>query len=96
MKKYILFTILISFSFIKTGAQEQVPPDSTWMKAELEEVVIKASKDNVTHKTIPASVSVISSDTIEENEIRTLNEITVLYPISLCLIMVPSLLPLFI
>ncbi len=77
MKKFILYIILIFLSFLKIEAQqEQVPPDSSWMSTELKEVVIRASKDNVTHKTIPASVSVIPSNIIEENEIRTLNEIT--------------------
>jgi iron complex outermembrane recepter protein len=38
--------------------------------------VIKASKDNVTHKTIPASVSVIPSEIIEESEIRSLNDLS--------------------
>lgn len=78
MKKYILYTFLLSLSFFKATAQDRQMPDTTssLMSRELQEVVISASKDNVTHKTIPASVSVISSDIIEENQIRTLNEIS--------------------
>jgi iron complex outermembrane recepter protein len=46
------------------------------MSRELQEIVIKASKDNVTHKTIPASVSVIPSEIIRESEIRSLNDLS--------------------
>jgi outer membrane receptor protein involved in Fe transport len=46
------------------------------MQVELREIVIKASKDNVTYKKIPASVSVISSGNITENQIRNLSEIS--------------------
>jgi outer membrane receptor protein involved in Fe transport len=76
MKKLSLYFILIYLSVLNIDAQESQLPDSSWMSKELGEIVIKASKDNVTHKSIPASVSVISSNLIEENEIKTLNEIT--------------------
>lgn len=76
MKKLLLYFILIYVPVLNIGAQETQLPDSGWMSKELGEIVIKASKDNVTHKSIPASVSVISSNLIEENGIKTLNEIT--------------------
>ena len=80
MKNIIPITIILLLSF-KTFAQEpQLADTSKWMSRELQEIVIKASKDNVTHKTIPASVSVISSDLIEKNEIHSLNEISATAP----------------
>lgn len=57
-------------------AQQTVDPDSILMSKELQEVVIKASKDNVTYKAIPASVSVISTNLIEDTEVRSLNDLT--------------------
>lgn len=58
-------------------AQDQVAdPDSIMMSKELQEVVIKASKDNVTYKTIPASVSVISSSLLEETETKSLSDLS--------------------
>lgn len=73
---------MLSLVCLITEAQEITPiSDSTGISLiELDEVFIKASKDNVTYKTIPASVSVISSDIIDENEIRSLNEITATAP----------------
>ncbi|HEX2974430.1 MAG TPA: hypothetical protein VHO68_00705, partial [Bacteroidales bacterium] len=82
MKKSIWFFVIIFFSLSKLNAQDSNDTrnsqleDTTRMSKELGEIVIKASKDNVTHKTIPASVSVISSDLIKDNEIKTLNEIS--------------------
>jgi outer membrane receptor protein involved in Fe transport len=78
MKNYILYTFLFFLPILKINAQDKEMPDTTsnLMSRELQEVVISASKDNVTHKTIPASVSVISSDIIKDNEIKTLNEIS--------------------
>ncbi|HLN56285.1 MAG TPA: TonB-dependent receptor [Bacteroidales bacterium] len=77
MKK--IFQIVIIFS-ITLQAFAQSTPDladtSRWMSRELQEIVIKASKDNVTHKTIPASVSVIPSEMIKESGIRSLNDLS--------------------
>lgn len=63
---------------IPLAAQENgAVPDSALKKTlELGEIVIKASKDNVTYKRIPASVSVISSGIIENNEIKNLRDVT--------------------
>lgn len=78
--KYSIFYCIsgIFLSAFTLQAQESKDiPDSTGLKSvELGEIVIKASKDNVTYKTIPASVSVISSRLIEDNEIRSLDDIT--------------------
>ncbi len=62
----------------KAEAQQKQPDIDTTgiMSVSLGEIVIKASKDNVTYKAIPASVSVISSNSIEENEIRSLDDIS--------------------
>lgn len=82
MKKSIWFFIIIFISLSKLNAQDIQDnqdlqlSDTSRMSKELGEIVIKASKDNVTHKTIPASVSVISSGLIKDNEIKTLNEIS--------------------
>jgi iron complex outermembrane recepter protein len=78
MRKIINYIIILFLPLINIRAQEVIVTQDTGkiMSMELDEVVIKASKDNVTHKTIPASVSVISSDIIEGNEIKTLNEVT--------------------
>lgn len=57
--------------------QRQDIPDTTgWMSLELQEVVIKASKDNVTHKTIPASVSIIPQEVIKESGMKSLNDLS--------------------
>ncbi|HEX2970059.1 MAG TPA: TonB-dependent receptor, partial [Bacteroidales bacterium] len=71
---------LVIFCFLTTSAfsqeQTELPDTSRWMSRELQEIVIKASKDNVTYKTIPASVSVIPADIIKESEIRSLNDLS--------------------
>lgn len=83
MKKHIQYSIIFLVLCVsKLEAQEiNLASDSTYKKLiELGEIVIKASKDNITYKAIPASVSVISSNSIEENEIRSLNEISAAVP----------------
>lgn len=71
----IIFLILISLSV--RGQQNAQIPDSSFLKSvELSEIVIKASKDNVTYKTIPASVSVLSSSVLRNNEVRSLSDIS--------------------
>jgi outer membrane receptor protein involved in Fe transport len=73
---YIFITVLTSVSNI-VAQQPGTALDSTLLKmVELEEIVIRASKDNVTYKSIPASVSVISSSSISENEVRSLSDIS--------------------
>lgn len=75
MKRLNVF-IIILFISICGWSQLPEPPDTSWMSRELQEVVIKASKDNVTHKTIPASVSVIPMEILKETETRSLNDLS--------------------
>lgn len=77
MKKIIQLLIAIYLT-VPVFSQEssEMPDTSRWMSKELQEIVIKASKDNVTHKTIPASVSVIPSEMIAESEIKSLNDLS--------------------
>jgi outer membrane receptor protein involved in Fe transport len=74
--KYIIILLITGTSGL--NAQESsLSIDSAVLKmVELGEIVIKASKDNVTFKSIPASVSVISSAIITDNQIRSLSEIS--------------------
>jgi outer membrane receptor protein involved in Fe transport len=73
----ILILSMVAFA-LPMAAQQNGPLQDSAMKKTLElgEIVIKASKDNVTYKKIPASVSVISSGTIENNEIKNLRDVT--------------------
>lgn len=74
--------LVLIFCFSGAGAQEIRPvSDSTYNKLiELGEVVVKASKDDISFRAMPASVSVISSGNIAENEIRSLNELSATTP----------------
>lgn len=78
------YIILVFFTGFLSDVLAQGPvnsADSALKKLiELSEIVIKASKDNVTYKSIPASVSVISSEKLSENEIRTLSDISAMAP----------------
>lgn len=82
MKHIKYFFILFIFCTLEIKGQEaNLLLDSTIMRMiELGEIVIKASKDNVTYKAIPASVSVISSTSIAENQIQSLSEISAAAP----------------
>ena len=83
MRKYIRY-LLILFSpslFHLNGQETYFTADSALLRMiELEEIVIKASKDNVTYKSIPASVSVISSLSVAENQIQSLSDISAMAP----------------
>ena len=74
--------ILFSPSLFHLNGQETYfTADSALLRMiELEEIVIKASKDNVTYKSIPASVSVISSLSVAENQIQSLSDISAMAP----------------
>ena len=79
MTKHISIFLFVLISEISGLNAQEVhhPADSSIIKLiELSEIVIKASKDNITLRAIPASVSVISSAAIAENEIRSLSEIS--------------------
>ena len=83
MKRYIIVVVLFYLSqFSKLNGQELNPElDSSILKmVELQEIVIKASKDNVTYKSIPASVSVISAVSVRENEIKSLSDMSAMAP----------------
>lgn len=75
---YFLTSIFLSLLTVQIIAQENsLPADSMFIdQVQLREVVIKASKDNVTYRSIPASVSVMSSNDLSDNEIRTLSAVT--------------------
>lgn len=79
MMNYVKYIIILFIAGIAELEAQQagVTADSALLKqVELQEIVIKASKDNVTFKTIPASVSVISSTGIADNEIQSLSDIS--------------------
>jgi iron complex outermembrane recepter protein len=77
MKKIFQLIIAVILTYpVYSQNQSEQQDTSKWMSRELQEVVIKASKDNVTHKTIPASVSVIPFEIIEESEIKSLNDLS--------------------
>jgi outer membrane receptor protein involved in Fe transport len=82
--KNLLVTIFMIIPGIFSGVMAQDAADTTGSPlnklVELTEIVIKASKDNVTFKSIPASVSVISSAAMADNEIKTLSDISALAP----------------
>ncbi|HAM09006.1 MAG: hypothetical protein A2X05_10935 [Bacteroidetes bacterium GWE2_41_25] len=83
MKRYIIIIAIFCMTvFPKLNSQEvTVGTDSSILKMiELGEIVIKASKDNVTYKSIPASVSVISSVSVRENEINSLSDMSAMAP----------------
>lgn len=76
MKPFIYNLFILYFLTVSLNAQKYtVEPDTTvYLVGELSEVVIKASKDNVTFKSLPASVSVIGETLIAESGIRSLND----------------------
>ncbi|MDM8002802.1 MAG: Plug domain-containing protein, partial [Bacteroidota bacterium] len=76
MKLHIyILSLLISLTVSLNAQKYTVEPDTTvYLVGELSEVVIKASKDNVTFKSLPASVSVIGETLIAESGIRSLND----------------------
>lgn len=81
MRIHIKYTVILLIFCISGLEAQEKSSDSTRLRLiELEEIIIKASKDNVTYKSIPASVSVISSEIIEENEINSLSDISATAP----------------
>jgi len=65
---------------LSVGLYAQEPADTSGSilnrLIELGEITIKASKDNVTNKSIPASVSVIPENLVASNEIKSLSGVT--------------------
>jgi outer membrane receptor protein involved in Fe transport len=82
MKLYIYNVLILTLLTVSLKAQKYtVAPDtSVYLVGELSEIVIKASKDNVTFKSLPASVTVISETLIAGNEIKSLNGATASIP----------------
>ncbi len=82
MKPYIYNVLIFCLLTVSLDAQKYtVAPDtSVYLVGELSEIVIKASKDNVTYKSLPASVTVISETLIANNEIKSLNGATASIP----------------
>ncbi|MRR23168.1 TonB-dependent receptor, partial [bacterium] len=82
MKLHIYILLLIAPLTISLEAQRYtVAPDTgVYLVGELSEIVIKASKDNVTFRSLPASVSVISENLIAESGIKSLNDASASIP----------------
>jgi outer membrane receptor protein involved in Fe transport len=80
--KYIAIGILLqSLCFQGISQQVIILSDSTEIpELSISEVEIKASKDNLTLKKMPASVTLLSAKRISENEVRTLADITSITP----------------
>lgn len=82
MKKTLIILYILFFSVPVINAQATVMTADTGSikQINLGEIVIRASKDNITYKSIPASVSVISANSIDDSEIKTLNDISATVP----------------
>lgn len=83
MKIYIkTILVLLAGLSLKLDAQDNKAAADTnnYLSVELGEIVIKASKDNVTFRNIPASVSVVSENAISDNEIKSLNDASAAIP----------------
>ncbi len=82
VSKFILI-ILTDFLFLLqlTAQEVRIIPDTTlFPPVELDEVVVKASKNNSNLKELPSSVSIIPSSMIERNGIHTLNQVSGIAP----------------
>lgn len=82
MKYFTAILIYILSCFNIARAQEAINAiDSSFLDMiKLGEIVINASKDNVTYKSIPASVSVIPEASLTNNRVASLAEISSLAP----------------
>jgi len=82
MKLHIYILLIIAPLTVSLEAQRYtVAPDTgVYLVGELSEIVIKASKDNVTFKSLPASVSVINENLIAESEMKSLNDASASIP----------------
>jgi iron complex outermembrane recepter protein len=81
-QRYLALLAILLASYI-TGSSQKVIilTDSTAIpELSLDEIVIKASKDKTSLKKLPASVTLLSAARINENEVRTLTDITSLTP----------------
>ncbi len=83
MKIYIItiFILLAGLSLNLDAQHNKATADtSNYMSVELGEIEIKASKDNVTFRNIPASVSVVSEAVISDYQIKSLNDVSATIP----------------
>ncbi len=80
--KYMALLAILFASYISGSSQNVIIlTDSAEVpELSLEEIEIKASKDNTGLKKLPASVTLLSAARISENEVRTLTDITSLTP----------------
>lgn len=78
MHKYFFIIVLLFLTAINGFSQKVfISTDSTaTISLDIGEVVISASKDNSELKKLPTSVSLITSNLIESNEIQSLNHVT--------------------
>lgn len=82
MQKLLILVILPWIFLHAQIAQQKIYSfDSTAVpEMKIEEIIIEASRDQSELKELPISVSLISSDLISANEIRTLDEVSVITP----------------
>lgn len=82
MNKKMIFIIIIGLIPFLMNAQMVLRiEDSTQLPSyHLNEFIVAASKDNTKLKELPASVSILQNAVIEENELRTINEVSILVP----------------
>ncbi|MCF8225733.1 MAG: TonB-dependent receptor plug domain-containing protein [Bacteroidales bacterium] len=80
--KYIFMILLMQMVIQNNYAQEVIIlTDSTEVpELHLEEIQISSSKNNLTLKKMPATVNMVSSKTISENEVQSLNDLTAIAP----------------
>jgi len=79
--RYILSVFIIALvSFSSFAQNTPVVADSILPPVELNEAVIKASKNNAKLKDLPASVSILHTSVIESNGIGSLNQATSISP----------------
>lgn len=89
-KNILLLVSLLAIN-VNLFAEDPVFMDTTSvLEVKLRDVVVKASKDNSKLKELPASVSIVTSQDIELNEINTLVGFDGLIQTCSCLIMAPS------
>jgi len=77
-------SLMLLSAFLTVGTQASVPVDpadkTIQDEVNLREVEINASRTQTKMKELPASVSVITANVIEKNEITTLNSISAMIP----------------
>jgi len=79
MRIYIkTILVLLAGLSAKLDAQDNkaVADTGDYMSVELGEIIIKASKDNLTLRNLPASVSVVNETVISDSEIRSLKYVS--------------------